>query len=476
MNAKHKQMKRQYLLLSLFLVVLTMATHAEQGHQISIQINNYDGTETYLAYHFGNRQYLRDTAYVNTENRFVFSGKEPLVAGMYLVVLDDDRNFEIILDSNQVFEVEVDANNLVGSANFRNSPDNVLFYEYIHFLGEKGRQRSALEQEFNHPGTSEARQLAIRQELAEMDDEVLNKQNEIIDSDPDALLSRIILAQRDPELPETPLLADGSMDREYMYQIYKKHFFDNIDFSDDRILQTPVYHGRLRIYFNNVLIQHPDSIIAEADRVLDKARANKEMFKYTLWFITNNAETSQSMGMDKVFVHLVENYYMTDEVDWIEEERRNRIINRAKDLTPLLIGNIAPDFEINDPEGNPISLHGIEADYLVLYFWDAECAFCKQATASLQQSYEQLSGLGAKIFAVNIENDKQKWLNNIATYDQDWIHGNDIHKRSDFLDVYNIFAIPQIFILDRDKKIVAKDIGAEHVFRFLNEHMRQKGN
>ena len=469
-------MKRHYLLLSLFLLVLNMAVQAEQGHQISITINNYDGTETYLAYHFGNRQYLKDTAYVDTENRFVFSGQEPLVPGMYLVVLEDDRNFEVILDANQVFEIDIDANDLVGSAAFRNSPDNVLFYEYIRFLGEKGRQRSTLEQEFNQPGTSEARQLAIREELAEMDEGVQNKQNEIIDADPDALLSRIILAQRDPELPDPPLLADGSMDREYMYQIYKKRFFDNIDFSDDRILQTPVYHGRLRIFFNNVLIQHPDSIIAEADRLLDKARANKEMFKYTLWFITNNAESSQIMGMDKVFVHLVENYYMTDEVDWIGEERRNRIISRAMDLKPLLIGNIAPDFEISDPEGNPISLHGIEADYLVLYFWDAECAFCKQATAALQQSYEQLSGIGARIFAVNIENDKQKWLNDIASYDQEWIHGNDIHRRSDFLDVYNIFAIPQIFILDSNKEIVAKDIGAEHVFRFLREYIREKRN
>lgn len=467
-------MKHYYLLLPLLFIFLKIAAHAEQGHHISIKINNYDGTEIYLAYHFGNRQYLKDTAYVNNENRFVFSGNEPLVPGMYLVVLEDDRNFEVILDANQVFEVEANANDLVGSATFVNSQDNVLFYDYIHFLGEKGRQRSALEREFNQPGTSETRQIAIRQELANMDEEVLNKQNEIIDTDPDALLSHIILAQRDPELPEPPLLPDGSMDREQMYQIYKSRFFENIDFSDDRILQTPVYHGRLRIFFNNVLIQHPDSIIAEADRLLEKASANKEMFKYTLWFITNNAESSQVMGMDKVFVHLVENYYMTGLVDWIEEERLNRIINRAMEMKPLLIGNIAPDFKIKDPEGDPVSLHGIEAEYLVIYFWDAECAFCKQATAALKKSYEQLTELGAKIFAVNIEKDKQKWLNDIASHEQEWIHGNDINKKSDFLDVYSIFAIPQIFILDRDKRILAKDIGAEHIAKFLNDYIRQR--
>ncbi len=469
-------MKRQYKLLTFIFLVLTIAAKAEQGHQIAIKINSYDGNEIYLAYHFGNRQYLSDTAYVNTDNHFVFSGDDKLTPGMYLVVLEDDRNFEIIIDRNQFFDIETDADDLVGTATFRNAVDNELFYDYIHFLGEKSRQRNTLERELNQPDTSPQRQSAIQQELAAMNQEVMDKQNEVVEAYPDALLARIILAQRDPEMPDPPLLADGSMDREKMYHIYTARFFDNIDFSDDRILQTPVYHARLRIYFNNVLIQHPDTIISEADRVLEMARANQEMFKYTLWFITNNAESSQYLGMDKVFVHLVENYYMTDEVDWIEEERLNRIITRAMDLKPLLIGNLAPDFEINDPEGNPISLHDLEADYLVLYFWDAECAFCKQATASLKQSYGQLAEMGVRIFAVNIENDKQKWLDGIETYQYDWIHGNDIHNKSDFLDVYKIFAIPQIYVLDRDKEIIAKDIGAEQLFRFIRDYRRQQKN
>ncbi len=471
-----KKIIRQYILLNLILLLLTMSAHAEKGHHIGININNYDGTEIYLAYHFGNRQYLADTAYVDNANSFVFTGEEPLVPGMYLVVLDDDKNFEIIIDSNQIFEVEADADDLVGTASFRNARDNELFYDYIHFLGEMGRKRNALERELNQSATSAQRQSAIQQELAAMDKEVLNKQNEIIEADPEALLSRIILAQRDPEMPDPPLLSDGTMDREKMYQIYKSRFFDNIDFLDDRILQTPVYHARLRIYFNNVLIQHPDSIIKEADRVLNKAKANKEMFKYTLWFITNNAESSQYLGMDKVFVHLAENYYMTSDVDWVEEERLKRIIDRAMDMKPLLIGNVAPDFEINDPEGKPIRLHAIDAEYLVLYFWDAECAFCKQATASLKQSYDQLSEKGVRVFAINIENDKQKWLDGITTYQYDWIHGNDIYGKSDFLDVYKIYAIPQIFVLDRDKKIIAKDIGSEHLARFMQDYILQQAD
>ncbi len=449
---------------------------ANDGHQVTVNIKGQSSSEYFLAYHFGNRQYIKDTAQVNLAGQAIFTGPERLTPGLYLIVMEDDRNFEVIIDRNQFFTVSVDPDDFVGSATFENSPDNDAFYGYIRFLGKKGRERQALETELNNAETRPERQAEIRQALALMDDEVHQKQEELISDDPDALLSLIIRAQRDPELPDPPTLPDGTIDRQKMYQIYKKHFFDNIDFSDDRILQTPVFHSRLRIYFNNVLMQHPDSIIVEADRVLDMTRSNKEMFKYTVWFITNNAESSPMMGMDAVFVHMVENYYMTGEVDWIEEERLQRIITRAMEMKPLLLGKVAPDIQVYDPEGNPVVLHDVEADYLIVYFWDSECGFCRQATPVLKEAYRNLQGEGIKVFSVNTETDQQKWLNVISGYELDWIHGNDVRNRSGFRDKYNIFAIPQFFILDKDKKILAKDISVEHIENFIRHQMQLRAN
>lgn len=449
---------------------------ANEGHHITVNIKGQSNTEYLLAYHFGNRQYIKDTAQVNVAGQAIFSGPERLTPGLYLVVMEDDRNFEIIVDRNQVFTVSIDPDDFVGTAQFENSPDNEAFYGYIRFLGAKGRERQALETELNNAETTPERQAEIREALALMDDEVHQKQEQLISDDPDGLLSLIIRAQRDPEMPDPPTLPDGTPDRQKMYQLYKNHFFDNIDFTDDRILQTPVYHSRLRIFFNNVLMQHPDSIIVEADRVLDMVRANKEMFKYTVWFITNNAESSPMMGMDAVFVHMVENYYMTGEVDWMEEERLQRIITRAMEMKPLLLGKVAPDIRVFDPQGNPVVLHEIEADYLIVYFWDSECGFCRQATPVLKEAYRNLQGEGVKVFSVNTETDQQKWLNVISGYELDWIHANDARNRSGFRDKYNIFAIPQFFILDKDKIILAKDIGVEHIENFIRHQMQLRAD
>ncbi len=460
-----------FLFLAGFL--LPACVTANDGHRITIHFEGVAEEQCYLAYHFGNRQYMHDTTGIDTDGTAIFAGDERLDPGLYLVVLEDDTNFEVIIDKNQHFSISADPEDIMGTLSFDGSPENDLFYDYLDFLTRKNQNRQSMEAELRDPASPPGRQTELRQEIEEMNAAVQDKQNQVIAQDPDGLLALILKGQRDPELPEPPLLPNGQQDTDAMYRIYKGQFFDNIDFPDERILYTPVYHSRLRIYFNNVLMQDPDSIIREADRVIDKARAHPEVFQYTIWFITNNAEASQVMGMDKVFVHMVENYYLTDEVDWMDERRLDSMRERAEELKPLLPGAIAPDLRLQDQEGQTVVLHEIEADYLVLYFWDSECPFCLEAAPKLKEAWESLKDEGVQIVAVNTERDQSKWLDAISEYPPDWIHVHDTGGEGKVLDIYSIYAIPQIFILDEEKKILARDIGVDHINPFIREEMRK---
>ena len=453
--------------------LLPTAVSASDGHHITVQLDGLAGEQCYLAYHFGNRQYMQDTTDIDADGMAVFAGDERLDPGLYLVVLEDDTNFEVIIDKNQHFDISADPEDIMGTLSFEGSPENDLFYDYLAFLSSKNQRRQPLEAELRDPATPPGRQAELRQEIEEMNATVQEKQDEIIAEDPDGLLALILKGQRDPELPEPPLLPNGQQDTDAMYQIYKSQFFDNIDFSDARILYTPVYHSRLRIYFNNVLMQDPDSIISEADRVIDKARAHPEVFQYTIWFITNNAEASQVMGMDKVFVHMVENYYLTDEVDWMDERRLDSMRERVEELKPLLLGETAPDIRLKDPGGETVTLHEIEAEYLVLYFWDSECPFCLEAAPKLKETWEALKDEGVRVVAINTERDQNKWLDAISDYPEDWVHVHDAGGEGKVLDTYSIYAIPKVYILDEEKRILARDIGIEHITPFLREKMRK---
>ncbi len=466
------KIKTTYLAGLLIMIAFRMVSYgseASEGYRIKVHFDGKHDDKSYLAFHMGNRQYLKDTISVDTEGIGVFEGAGRLESGLYIIVIDDDNNFEVIIDREQHFSVRVDPADIIGSIHFEGSADNERFYDYIRFMGDRSQQRQALEQELRATETSQQRQAEIQQMIQSMEQEVADKQNAIIADDPDGMLALLLKSQRDPELPDPPRLPDGQLDTQTMYRIYVGNYFNNIDFSDERLLRTPVYHSRLRLLFNNVLIQHPDTIIREADRLLEKAMANNEFFRYTVWFITNYAETSQVMGMNKLFVHMVENYYLTDHVDWISDERRERLRQRMEEIKPLLIGNVAPNITIQDPLKQPVVLHNIDAEYLVLYFWDSECSFCVQATPKIEEAHNNLADYGVRVFAVNTERDSSKWLEAIKDYPDDWIHGHDTHNTSGFRDTYNIYAIPKIFILDRDKKIIAKDIGVEHIEQFIRE-------
>ncbi len=454
------------------LMVLPSA-FADRGHRIEITVEGLQDTTVYLAYHYGNRQYLQDTILSSPGGNFVFEGETPLDPGMYMVVLPGQKYFEILVDKNQHFAIKTTMDDYVNSMRFENSPDNEAFYDYMRFLRSMGEQSAPLRNEMQNPETTPARKEQISQEMDQLDKQVRAKQEQIIEQFPDGLFSLILKAQQEPPLPEVPTLPDGSTDHERMYQVFKKIFWENIDFSDDRLLRTPVFHVKLDQYFNRVLMQIPDSIIAEADRIVEKSRAHPEVFKYTVNFITNAFERSQIMGMDEVFVHMVEEYYMTGEAHWVTKDQLSKIIERVVAIKPLLIGNVAPNITMFTPDSKPISLHATDAKYTVVYFWDSECGHCKKQTPKLKEFYQRMNENGVEIFAVNTEADRNKWLNYIEKNELPWINVSDPSNQSGFRDKYDIWATPLLFLLDQDKRIMAKRITVEQLEEIITRELEQ---
>ncbi|MFW5757600.1 MAG: thioredoxin-like domain-containing protein [Bacteroidota bacterium] len=462
-----------------FVLVVLIGNFALAGkdYQINVQIEGVADTTALLAYHYGNQQYVHDTVNVDMQGNFSFSGDTLLDKGMYLIVLPGQKYFEILVDDNQNFNIRADNNNLVGSMKFENSPENEVFYRYMQFLREKNQDTAPLMEKVNDENTPEEEKQNIQQQLQEKDREVKAYQNEIIEENPDGLFSKILLAQQEPPLPDTPVKEDGTPDNQMMYQIFKENFWSNIDFSDDRLLRTPMYHAKLDQYFTRVVIQLPDSIIAEADRMMEKAEAHPEVYKYTLFYITNTFERSQIMGMDAVFVHMVENYYMAGKADWATDEQVEKLAQRAMVLKPILLGKKAPDISVFKPDRSKINLHSVDARFTLLYFWDTECGHCKKQTPKIKEYYDKMKDKGIEVFAVNTEGeaDREKWIDYINENEfTGWINVNDAYNQSGFRDKYDIYATPLLFLLDEDKKILAKNINIEQAEQIIEQEMKNK--
>ena len=107
-------------------------TNNKTNYKISGEIIGLQDSTVMLAYYFGGKQYATDTANV-INGRFTFEGNKKLKGGMYLVVLSENKYFDLII-SEQQFSFSTKLNDLVGSMNFKNSSENPPFYEYLNFI------------------------------------------------------------------------------------------------------------------------------------------------------------------------------------------------------------------------------------------------------------------------------------------------------------------------------------------------------
>lgn len=472
-------------LFTICLAVLSISAsfaQKEKGYKISGKLNGWGSDDVFLAYHYGDKQYIKDTVPMDAEGNFTFQGEERLDGGIYLIVDPSKSYFEIIVADDQHFSFETDKDHYVDHMKMKGSKENEKFFEYINFLAKKNKEAEPLRKQLEELKDDSLALIPVKEKLNALDKEVKQMQKDYIAKNPDLFFPKVVKAQQEPEIPEAPLKEDGTKDDEFAWRYYKKHFFDNFDFTDDRILRSPVYHTKLQYFLDKVTVQSPDSLAASADYVCNLASANDEIFKYTVISITNKYAKSKIMGFDAVYVHMVNNYYKTGKATWTDEEQLKKITERVEKIEPMLLGKTAPDITMQFLDtknfySKSISLSSIEAEYTFLYFWDPTCGHCKKFTPKLYEWYQaNKAKYDIKAYSVctivKIE-DIDKYYED-PDHNYDWISTWDPFNKSGFRDKYDILSTPVFLILDKDKKIIAKKPNIEDLDGILERHSKNQ--
>ena len=454
---------RSLLLALLFCLSTIFAIHAQEGYAIKAEIDGYEEEELYLGYYYGNKQYLVDTAKVQG-GKFLFEGDEQLDPGVYLVVMAPDNNFFQILitEDEQQFAFRTSKDAPSSDMKLELAPDNTLFYNYMQFLDEQKPAAEAIGKAMETASDEEKEKLEA--ERAKLDDKVREYQETLIAKHPNSLTAAIIKANLPMKLPEFEGTESEVQRKRWRYT--QEHYFDHIDLADPRMLRTPFLFQRVDHYVNKLQVQHPDTMAHAIEYILEKMKPTEDNFKFYLIHFLNEAAKSKMVGMDAAYVHLVEKYYATGQAPWTEEEQLNKIIDNAKALKPLLIGKIAPDIELETIDGTKQSLHDVDSEYTILYFWRYDCGHCKKSTPYMKDFYEKFKDRGVKVVSVCTKfTDEVEgcWEYIDEKEIGDWMHFVDRYHRSRYMKVYNIKSTPQLYILDRNKEILSKRIGAEQL-------------
>ena len=455
----------------LFFFATISAVYAGSGYDLKITIKGIKNQSCQLAYYFGDKQYIKDSTMADANGRLEFKGPELLPGGIYLIVTPAKKYFEILLDKEQNFSIETDTSDFIANMKVKSSKDNELFYDYLKWISVKGKLMDGFRKDYEAAKGDEAKQKEIRERQQAVDKEVKDYKTRFIAEHPDMMLSKIFKASWEPEVPEIPTLANGRKDSTFAYRYFKGHFFDQLDMKDDRLIRTPVFAGKIKQYLEKLTPQVPDSINAAAKLILDQTDENSEIFKYLVYYITNTYEKSDIMGMDAVFVYMARNYYLNGKAYWVEETQKEKIKDRVEALEPCLLGKQGTNITLIKDDFHPVSLYDLKHKYTIVYFWDPSCGHCQKVTPKLKEFYEtKAKDFDLEIMAVYIEADTTEWFKYIREKDLKWINAADLLGKSNFRKYYDIYSTPVIYLMDRNKKLIAKRIDVENLEDFLKNH------
>ncbi|MEO1655088.1 MAG: TlpA disulfide reductase family protein, partial [Bacteroidota bacterium] len=148
----------------------------------------------------------------------------------------------------------------------------------------------------------------------------------------------------------------------------------------------------------------------------------------------------------------------------IEKSRPNLAVveavkNKIKRLKKFAIGSIPPDINALNPEGKNISLSSLKGNYVLLDFWASWCKPCRMESPNLVRAYNTYHEKGFEIFGVSLDQSKEKWMAAIAQDGYTWPNVSDLKGWSaQPARAYGISSIPANFLLDKEGRIIAKNL------------------
>lgn len=144
---------------------------------------------------------------------------------------------------------------------------------------------------------------------------------------------------------------------------------------------------------------------------------------------------------------------------------------RALKMKTVEPGQKAPDFTLNDPEGNPVSLYSkVGTKLLLLDFWAAWCGPCRQENPNVVRVYREFNKKGFDVFGVSLDRTKDDWVKAIADDKLTWTHVSDLqYWNNAAARQYAVNAIPANFLLDENGIIIGRNLREQALYDKVKE-------
>ena len=195
-------------------------------------------------------------------------------------------------------------------------------------------------------------------------------------------------------------------------------------------------------------------------------------------FIQNNNNiVAASLIYARLFT-LNKNKMLRGKYELLGDSARNTTLGNiltkyVENEVDLRKGALFPDFTLQTPQGEPVSLYSVKAKVKIIDFWASWCGPCRAENPHVKELYEKYHDAGLEVISVSLDDKKDKWLKAIEQDGLPWIHVSDLQAWGNpLVKMLGIQGIPYLIVLDKDNRIVGTRLRGEQLDRCVMETIR----
>lgn len=460
-------MAKNLVIILLFLSQLALA----QGYEIEVELPLAANKEVQLTYHYLDKIYSRDTILLDNNGIGVFEGDSLLPQGLYKILIDQNHHFDFILGADQQFHLY---NNSYEARNLKieGSDEAKAFVDYLVFLDKLRAEGQQLNEALKTASPDE--QSAIREQMQQLDARMKGWWQKVGEELPGSFLYKFLIANEVPKLDISTLPVSVQNNDSLLllarFNYQRQHYWDNFDYTDERMLYTPFFKPKLETWFNKVLYPEYDSVKPYVYRFLDEVESNPRIFQFATSLFLNESINSNVVGMDALFVDLANDYYFSGKAFWASDESMEKIRENVLFHKNNLIGETAPDLMLENYDGEFVGLHQIDAEITIVLIFEPNCGHCKVFVPKFHDEvYEQFKDKGLEVYAIYSMDNREEWTEFLMKHNLfDWINVWDKDHTSRFKILYDARVTPGVYVLDQNKKIISKRLDVDQLKALLS--------
>ncbi|MFN0033818.1 MAG: redoxin domain-containing protein [Saprospiraceae bacterium] len=422
---------------------------------------------------WGDQNFLIDSALMDPMGYLSLRRKKPLPPGFYTFLLPGMKNLSFLVDKDQRMTMRAKTTDIPGTMQVEGSVNTELFYQTARYQAKQDPELNQLAATLSRLTGAAPEYQQIRARQAQIIEERRVYLDGIFKQHPDALFTKFKIAGQNPDFKEFRK-ANGDMDTMRQLIYFRDHFWDGVDFKDERLLNTPVIGNKLKRYIKELTPQNPDSIIKVADPLIRRVLPNRQYFKFFANWIALQYENTKTTVMDgeAVYVHIIKNFFKPEFAWWEKAENLPPLQKHVFEMEASLLNRKGPDVRAMDINGQEKSIYEMTAPIVVVFMFSPDCEHCQKEAAEIETLYKKWKSKGVDFYGIAVSTTDEEWKKFVREKGFTFTNVFDPTNRAIYAK-YFVDITPELYVLNKDRTIIGKNLHANQLEQIFERELKK---